>query len=135
MPELPLPEGADFVHQPAQNAIRDIYASADMWLFASRAEGFGLPLLESMACRTPVIATPAGAAPELVSAGGGMLIPHDDPAAMAAAIEQICQMDNATWRQLSDKAYHTAARYTWDDATTLFEAALQRARAKVPAMV
>ena len=133
-PELPLPVGAEFVQQPAQNAIKDIYASADAWLFASRSEGFGLPILEAMACRTPVIATPAGAAPDLLAGGGGMLVPHEDPAAMAAAIEQICQMDNPSWRMLSDKAYNTAARYTWDDAATLFEAALQRAREKVPAL-
>ena len=59
----------------------------DAWLFPSRAEGFGLPILEAKACRTPVVATPAGAAPELLSSGGGILVPHDDPAAMAAAIE------------------------------------------------
>ena len=63
---------------------------------------------------------------DLLAYGGGMLIPHEDPAAMAAAIVQICQMDNPAWRILSDKAYHTATRYTWDDATTLFEAALER---------
>jgi glycosyltransferase involved in cell wall biosynthesis len=134
-PELLLPQGAEFALQPAQNSIKDIYASADAWLFSSRAEGFGLPILEAMACRTPVIATPAGAAPELLSTGGGMLVPHEDPAAMAAAIEQICRMDNTAWRALSDKAFQTVARYSWDDATTLFESALRRAREKMPAMV
>lgn len=133
-PDLPLPAGAEFVRQPAQNAIKDIYAKADAWLFASRSEGFGLPILEAMACRTPVIATPAGAAPELLAAGGGALVPHEDPAAMAGAIEEICRMDNPAWRALSDKAFATAARYTWDDATTLFEAALGRTREKMPAL-
>jgi glycosyltransferase involved in cell wall biosynthesis len=125
-PDLALPAGAEFVQQPAQSAIRDFYARADAWLFPSRSEGFGLPILEAMACRTPVIATPAGAAPDLLAGGGGMLVPHESPAAMAAAIEQICRMENHAWRILSDKAYHTATRYTWDDATTLFEAALKR---------
>ncbi len=128
--ELPLPPGSDFICQPPQETIREVYARADAWLFASRSEGFGLPILEAMACRTPVIATPTGAAPELMIAGGGILVPPEDPAAMASAIENICQMDNRAWRELSNKAFAVATQYTWDDATTRFEAALERARGK-----
>ena len=40
------------------------------------------------------------------------------------------RLDNAGWRDLSNKAYDTATRYTWEDATTLFESALRRAREK-----
>ncbi|HET6251735.1 MAG TPA: glycosyltransferase family 4 protein [Tepidisphaeraceae bacterium] len=128
--ELPLPAGADFICQPPQDAIRDIYSRADAWLFASRSEGFGLPILEAMACRTPVIATPAGAAPELISPGGGILVPPENPMAMAEAIEKMCAMDSPTWRAMSDKAHETATSYSWDDAAALFEAALIRAREK-----
>ena len=124
---LPLPAGSEFVCQPPQDSIREIYAKADAWLFASRSEGFGLPILEAMACRTPVIATPAGAAPDLISQGGGILVPPEDPAAMAAAIERVVAMNEADWQALSTRAYETAAGYTWDDATKLFESALQRA--------
>ncbi|HWE02306.1 MAG TPA: glycosyltransferase family 4 protein [Tepidisphaeraceae bacterium] len=126
--ELPLPGGAEFVCQPPQDRIREVYAKADAWLFASRSEGFGLPILEAMACRTPVIAVPAGAAPELLQGGGGILTAADDPAAMALAIEKICRMDQAAWKAMSQKAFDTAAGYSWDDATTLFESALARAR-------
>jgi len=44
-----------------------------------------LPILEAMACRTPVIGTPAGPAPELLGAGGGILVRPEDPADMAMA--------------------------------------------------
>ena len=124
---LPLPQGTEFVFQPPQDGIRDLYGKCDAWLFGSRSEGFGLPLLESMACRTPVIATPAGAAPELTSQGGGMLVPHEDPDAMAAAIVRICRSDEAVWKRMSESAWSAANRYTWDDATQLFEAALFKA--------
>lgn len=127
VPELPLPAGAEFTRQPAQETLRDIYRQCDMWLFSSRSEGFGLPLLEAMACRTPVIATPAGAAPELCAGGGGKLVPLDDSAAMARAIEEVASMPESAWRQMSDKAHATASRYSWDDATDRFEAALHRA--------
>ena len=121
---LPLPNGTRYVKDPPQDQIREIYAGCDAWLFASRSEGFGLPILEAMACRTPVIATRAGAAPELVSQGGGVLVPHEDPKAMAQAILRVCSMDDGAWRAMSDLAYRTATSYTWDDATTKFESFL-----------
>ena len=61
------PLGCHFYLLPPQDKIRDIYSACDAWLFSSRKEGFGLPILEAMACRTPVIATPAGAAPQLLA--------------------------------------------------------------------
>jgi glycosyltransferase involved in cell wall biosynthesis len=125
--ELPLPAGAQFFLQPPQDKIREIYTSCDAWLFASRCEGYGLPLLEAMACRTPIIATPTGAGPELCADGGGILIPHDDPPAMAGAIEQICTLPDPQWREMSDAAAATAKRYNWDESTRLFEAALEHA--------
>ena len=126
--ELPLPAGAEHVVQPQQDRIRDVYAAADVWLVASRSEGFGLPILEAMACRTPVVATPTGAAPELVEAGGGVVVPYDDPAAMAAEIVRLVTMPDEQWRRASDAAHATATRYTWADAADRFEAALARAR-------
>ncbi len=124
---LPLPPETDFTMQPAQDRIKEIYARCDAWLVGSRSEGFGLPILESMACRTPVIATPTGAAPELIAGGGGVLTPMDNPQAMASEIERIVNLSDGQWRKMSDAAYATATRYTWDDATNLFEAALRAA--------
>lgn len=131
---MPLPPGGTFTLQPPQEKIREIYAACDAWLFASRSEGYGLPLLEAMACRTPVIATPTGAGPELCADGGGILIPHEDPQAMASAIERTCNLSDAEWRAMSEAAAATAALYNWDHSARLFEAALLRAieRARLP---
>ena len=85
-PPQPLGPQVQFTRQPPQEKLREIYAQCDAWLFTSRLEGFGLPLLEAMACRTPVIATPAGAAPELLAGGGGILVKPEDPQDMANAI-------------------------------------------------
>ena len=126
-PEMPMPAGSEFRKQPPQDVLKEIYGKCDAWLFSSRSEGFGLPLLEAMACRTPIIATPAGAAPDLCAGGGGILVPRDDSAAMARAIEKIMAMPEAAWREMSDRAFATASRYTWDDATDRFEAALRQA--------
>ena len=129
---LPLPPDTDFRFTPTQEAICAAYASCTAWLFGSRREGFGLPILEAMACRTPVIATPGGAAPDILSRGGGYLVPHDDPEAMAGRIVALCAMSAAEWRSMSEEAYSNVASYTWDDAVDRFEAALRRAIEKFP---
>jgi len=124
---MPLPAGTEFNYLVPDEGLKDIYARCDAWLFGTRVEGFGLPILEAMACRTPVIGTPAGAAPDLIGPGGGILIPHENPQAMADAIVKMCRMPDAEWRKMSDQAYRTATQYSWEDATDLFEAALQQA--------
>lgn len=124
---LPLPKNTTYWKQPPQDQIKNIYGQCDVWLFGSRIEGFGLPILEAMACRTPVIGTPVGAAPELLAKGGGILVKSEDPEDMTKAIVKIAHLSNEEWQSMSDLAYKTATSYTWDDATQLFEQALYRA--------
>ena len=124
---LRLPQGADFVYRPDQDKIKDVYAACDAWLFASRSEGYGLPILEAMACRTPVIGTPTGAAPELIGQGGGVLVKPQDAIDMARAIERVCRMQNADWKAMSDIAYATAQQNDWGRCADAFEAALKEA--------
>jgi glycosyltransferase involved in cell wall biosynthesis len=125
--DLPLPADCDYSLLVPNDRLRTIYARCDAWLFGTRIEGFGLPILEAMACRTPVIGTPAGAAPELIVQGGGYLVRPEDPEDMAAAIERLVSLSDTEWRAMSEAAYQTAARYTWDEATDLFEKALHAA--------
>ena len=125
--DQPLPGWANFTTFMKDSELKQVYSACDAWLFPPRKEGYGLPITEAFACRTPVIATPAGAARELIAGGGGMLVPHDDPPAMAAAIVKICSLADNDWRRMSDAAYATVTGYSWDDATDRFEAALKRA--------
>lgn len=123
----PLPEGVAFHLRPKEAEIPGLYAACDGWLFTSQAEGFGLPLLEAMACRTPVLATPAGAAPQLIRDGeNGWLIAPEVPAFLDR-IARLRDMSPAAWRALSDTAHATARGWTWEDATTRLEALLARA--------
>lgn len=127
--EIPLPRGAEFHFRIEDEKLRYLYAACDAWLFGTRIEGFGLPILEAMACRTPVIGTPAGAAPKLIGQGGGILVGMEEIAGMSEAIVRISTMSESEWRAMSDAAYATATSYTWDNATDQFEAAvLQVAR-------
>lgn len=122
---LPLPSDTTFGYRVRDAELKRYYGECTAWLFGSRREGFGLPILEAMACGTPVIATPAGAAPELVTDARGRLVPVDDPEAMAEAIVSLCGMSSEAWKHLSAAAYDCATGYTWDDAMDRFEEALQ----------
>lgn len=126
VPSLPLPDNSMFYLKPKQENIKDIYSECDVWLFGSRSEGFGLPLLEAMACRTPVIATKAGAAPELLESGAGYLVGIDDVDAMANAILNIQNMSSEQWSALSEKAYTEASAHSWDIKVVEFENELNR---------
>ncbi|HKI68563.1 MAG TPA: glycosyltransferase family 4 protein [Verrucomicrobiae bacterium] len=118
-----LPDWVGFHLQPSQSLIPEIYARCDAWLFTSSSEGFGLPILEAMACRTPVIATRAGAAPDLIDDQNGFLVDGTGEA-FAEKIVEIAHMSNSKWRAMSDAALASAGGYDWDDATVLFEKAL-----------
>lgn len=64
-----------------------LYARASLVVVPSLYEGFGLPAAEAMACGAPVVATAAGALPEVMRVGaGGVLVPPGDPAALAEGI-------------------------------------------------
>lgn len=123
-PDLPLPPNANFTFSPSQSTLKELYAQCDAWLFGSRIEGFGLPILEAMACRTPVIGTPTGAAPELLADGAGLLVNPEDPEDMAHAIIKLCHFSESQWQEMSNIAHKKASEYTLDDAITLFESAL-----------
>ncbi|HET6265032.1 MAG TPA: glycosyltransferase family 4 protein, partial [Usitatibacter sp.] len=85
-----------------------LFAGSDAMVLPSYAEGLPYALLEAMAAGVPVIATPVGAIPDVVSAGThGVLVPPRDGRAIAEAIvrlaadrEQLCWMSRACRRRV-----------------------------------
>jgi glycosyltransferase involved in cell wall biosynthesis len=123
---LPLPPGTSFYYLPPQDLIRDVYASCDVWLCGSYSEGFGLPPLEAMACRCPVVSTNAGGPADYIrSEQNGYLVPVGDAEALADRVVDVLTLDEAKWRAMSNRALATATQYTWDDAANLLEGALR----------
>jgi glycosyltransferase involved in cell wall biosynthesis len=89
------------------------YNSAEAFLYPSVFEGFGLPVLEAMACGTPVLVSDASSLPEVAGAAGRALPPGDVSAwteALRAAAE------DTAWRQAArEQGFREAARYSWDE--------------------
>ncbi len=123
-----LPGWIAYEQRPTQDLIPEIYASCDLWLFPTISEGFGLPLLEAMACGTPVLATPAGAAPDLIEDGvNGRLLPADISAgAMATAADAFLAQGDEAWKAASLAAWRTAQQHDLAHAARSFEQAVER---------
>ena len=92
-----------------------LYAGADLFVFPSLYEGFGLPLLEAMACGTPVLSSDASSLPEVVRGPAGeaaiLLSPHDE-AAWSAAILRLLT-DEETRRRLAKAGLEQSRRFSW----------------------
>jgi glycosyltransferase involved in cell wall biosynthesis len=88
-----------------------LYRAATAMVYPSRYEGFGLPVLEAMACGTPVIASRAASIPEVLGDAGVLLDPDDEPG-WADAIAKV--VNDAWQRRHMRKAGLTRAReFTW----------------------
>ena len=87
------------------------YRALDLVVCASRAEGFGLPCLEGMASGCPVVATTAGAWPEIISEGeDGWLARTNDPADLACALEKALATEPETLAAMGRRACAKVAR-------------------------
>ena len=127
-PHFALPLGAEFLHLPPQDQIRDFYSQCDVWITTSRTEGFNLPAMEAMACRTPVVSTRVGWPEEAVKSGwNGILVDVDDVPRLAQGVEWVLSRSDQDWKTLSSNAHQSTLSGSWEESANLFEAALQHA--------
>jgi glycosyltransferase involved in cell wall biosynthesis len=88
-----------------------LYSLAEVFAFPSIYEGFGLPVLEAMACGAPVVCSNTSSLPE-VARDAALLIAPEDGRGWIAALQQV--LDNASLRtDLQQRGLRQAARFTW----------------------
>jgi len=105
-------------------------ARADLFVFPSLSEGFSGALLEAMAAALPIVATPAGAAADLLSDDrNARVVPCADAGALAAAVTTLVERRDDRLR-LGSAAQETARRYEWNVVNELFSAELTAAAAR-----
>jgi len=126
--DLRLPPYAEFHYRPQQDKLRELYAQCDVWLCGSAREGFHLPPLEAMACRCPVVSTRVGGSVDIIEEGvNGHLVDIGDVNGLRDRLLRVLNLPQQEWMKMSDAAHGTATGFTWDDATDLFEKALELA--------
>ena len=107
--------------------LSELYVGADIFVLASRFEGYGMVYGEAIAHGLPVIGTTAGAIAETVPAEAGVLVPADDVAALTAALRRLI-VDTAERRRLAAAARAAAPRLpTWRGSAALFARAIEAA--------
>jgi len=105
--------------------ITALYGAADLFVLASRFEGYGMVYAEAIAHGLPVIGTTAGAIPETVPQGAGVLVPPDNAPALASALRGL--IENPDERSRLAAAARAAAKKlpTWEASAQLFSRAIE----------
>ncbi len=91
-----------------------LYSTAEVFAFPSLYEGFGLPLLEAMACGVPVVASRTSSLPEVVGEAGLLVDPHDVDG-LADALTHVLS-DTELRQKLIALGHRRARQFTWERA-------------------
>ncbi len=94
-----------------QKYLPNLYKGASVFVYPSFYEGFGLPVIEAMACGVPVIASNTSSFPEIVGDAGILVNPYDSNE-LKEAIKHVLE-DSQMSRNLSERGVNRAKLYTW----------------------
>jgi glycosyltransferase involved in cell wall biosynthesis len=112
--ELSLEDKIVFPGFIADEDLPALYNLAELFVFPSLYEGFGLPPLEAMACGTPVVTSDRPSLPEVVGEAG-LMVEATDSEALAEAMEQVLT-DEDLRREMREKGLRQAEKFTWEAA-------------------
>jgi glycosyltransferase involved in cell wall biosynthesis len=121
-------EGARSLGYVAEELLPGLYAGAGAFVLPSLHEGFGLPVIEAMACGTPVVASNRGALPETCG-DAALLVDPQDASAIAEAVLAVA-LDEAVAHRLRESGLARAAHFSWDRAAREVDAVLSEAAAQ-----
>ncbi|ERF78948.1 glycosyltransferase family 4 protein [Gallibacterium anatis] len=102
-----------FIGKVSNEILADLYRGAFISIFPSFYEGFGLPIVESFSCGTPIITSNITSMAE-VAEDGALLVDPNDVDNISEAIEKLFN-DNILYRVLSEKGLEIAQKYTWEN--------------------
>ncbi|MBU2639867.1 MAG: glycosyltransferase [Nanoarchaeota archaeon] len=99
----------------SEKNLSEFYSAADLFVFPSLYEGFGLPVLEAMACGCPVITSSCSSLPEIVSDAAILVDPYDVNA-LSKAIETVFANSNLREKMIS-RGLRQAKKFNWEKTT------------------
>ena len=105
--------------------LTELYSAADIFVLASRFEGYGMAYTEAIAHGLPVVGTSAGAIPDTVPPGAGLLVEPDDACALAQALGRVIG-DADERRRLTTIARAASGKLpTWHNSAQIFARAIE----------
>jgi glycosyltransferase involved in cell wall biosynthesis len=110
--ELHLTDRVRWIDSPPDADLVALYNLAAVFVLPSHYEGFGLTVLEAMACGTPAIISDRGSLPE-IAGGAALEIDPDDPAELADAIERVLK-DSALQHDLRHQGLKRVKEFSWE---------------------
>ena len=105
-----------FLGYQSEETLAVLYRLADVFVFPSLYEGFGLPPLEAMASGTPVVVSNVSSLPEVVG-GAGILVNPYDPRSIADGIRQVLS-DGTLRAELTTRGLARARSFSWQESVT-----------------
>lgn len=114
--ELGLSEQVIFLGYIDENDKNMIYQAASLFVYPSKYEGFGLPILESMSNGTPIICSNTSSLPEVVVNKEIMFNP-DNIEEIVIKIQKILFLDNKMREELVEKGFKNIKRFNWEKTT------------------
>lgn len=117
-------EVSEYTRLPSIQRARDIYSRCRIWLLCSRSEGFGMPILEAMACGCVVVATDCGGPKDIIQDGeNGFLVDIGDVEGMVEKVRLLLQ-DPDLCRSMAEQGRRTAEWFSWDRCVGQLESVL-----------
>ena len=110
--KLGLADSVTFPGYIEQDDVAALYSLATVFAYPSQWEGFGLPVLEAMACGTPVLTSSVSSLPE-VAGDAAVLVPPTDVDAIADGLGRLLE-DSALRADLAVRGPRRAAQFSWD---------------------
>jgi glycosyltransferase involved in cell wall biosynthesis len=115
-----------FIGELEGGALDAAYHRADLFVLATRYEGYGMVVAEALARGLPVVSTPTGAIADLVTPGVGALVPADDPPALSAVLRPLVASRRAIGVLKAGAMAARAALRSWTVALADLEEVLER---------
>jgi glycosyltransferase involved in cell wall biosynthesis len=111
-----------FLESGREKELVEVYTAASIYLDPSLQEGFGMQVIEAMACGAPVVCSNRGALPE-VAGNAALLVDPEDPAETASAVKKVLT-DEVLQMKLRAYGYERAASFSWEHTAKIIHKGL-----------
>ena len=118
---IDIPKYAEFHLKPEKNELRELYSNADIFIFPSREEGWGLTPIEAMACKCAVVGTNVGSIKEIGINGENCLV--SNPMDIDGMVNNILSIldDKELMKKISINGNNSALNLSWNSSVDKFE--------------